>query len=364
VHRCFGVLLFFLPLSIESRPSHREIAEAWAPIIYKDIDPAFVQRETGFSPADHLVDLFFDGNVDLRDNSRNVFRLPNEKAKSFLSKASIYFSVIETQTHWYLNYILYHAIDLNIVSHSHDTENIWKVIRKKPDKKWGELEFFVTNAHGHPHVYGDTREAKIVDRRLNRNFLSRFLPVIDRHSEAHHTPFGAEYVLDPLGAKRFRLFVAAKTHAIYKFHSNAWRKGHGAGAVYLPRSCKEACRQEGRFLENPAREISYELKSWDEIYFNYLSSEHFVFTHRANLFLSASARNDLPTYLVPGWGETEARAIVFSAVSFKTPYRLADPARLHRYWLGSKTEICLNYVQNPYLQNDSRESRALVAVFD
>lgn len=363
MRRWCWVIFFSIPFSTSAKVSHFELAEAWAPIIYKDVSAAFVQTETGFSPVDHLVGLFFDENEDLRDNGINIFRISNEYAKSLLEKAPVYYSVIETRTHWYLNYILYHAIDLNIFSHTHDTENIWMVIRKSSDKKFGDLEFFVTNSHGYPKIYGDTNQAMIANMNFKKRFLQQFLPAIDQYSEDHHFAPGVEYVTDKKSTKRFRLFVAAKTHAIYKFDSEAWRNKRGSGAVYLPESCRQLCDSEGQFEENPANKVFYELKSWDEIYFKYSRSDLPVFTAKKNLFLPAPTNDVLPSYLIQGWRETEARALVFSAVRFKTKHSLADPAALHRHWIGEYADICRRYLDNPYLPPPKKEPKSLLSWF-
>ena len=67
----------------------------WAPVIYQDTDSS--------SPvADYLTRFDYDGNWRADDNWDNL-----QNANSFLG-ASVYYWVVETDSHWFVEYALFH----------------------------------------------------------------------------------------------------------------------------------------------------------------------------------------------------------------------------------------------------------------
>jgi hypothetical protein len=135
-----------------SAKSLEDVARQWAPVFYKDYAHEFTDPSTGFNPVDFPVDLFFDGTNDLRDNDENIFKLDQTQIKQQTSRPTIHYSVIESTTHYYITYIVYHAVDFKAFGHAHDLENVWTVVEKKksgPD----ELIAHITNVHGFPMIY-------------------------------------------------------------------------------------------------------------------------------------------------------------------------------------------------------------------
>lgn len=330
-------------------PSQVQLAEAWAPIIFHDTAAEFTQKETGFNPVDHIVGLFFDDNLDLRDNGVNIYRVNNKKAEELKQLSPIYYSVIETESHWYINYIIYHAVDLNIFPHTHDTENIWTIV-EKGQNFFGNLVMHVTNAHGYPMIYGPDVSEELEWRKRAGGGIGRyFLSWLDRFSKEHHEG-RPEYVLNKAGGRHILLFVSSKTHAVYKFSSAAWSQGKGSGYVYVPQSCGVECEHIGSDLANPSPRIPYVLVNWDELHSRFLNSND-VFTDRKNLNANLNQADFFPRFLAPGFGENEARALLFHASSFKTPYKLSDPAKVHYFLSGSSRGISFRYIYNPYLRN-------------
>lgn len=107
----------------------RRVAERWAPTIYQETR----------DKRDLLAAFDFDGDWDLSNNAAHVNSAP--------LAAVVYVSVLETATHWFLNYLPYHPVDSKSPSgHDHDTEHITMVVRKDGSDT-GRLEVVETRFH-------------------------------------------------------------------------------------------------------------------------------------------------------------------------------------------------------------------------
>lgn len=72
--------------------------------------------------------------------------------------AGIYYSVVETETHWFLGYYDFHSRDWTevfILQHENDFEGILVVIKKEPEP-WGEFLCLITESHGALLPYTDS----------------------------------------------------------------------------------------------------------------------------------------------------------------------------------------------------------------
>lgn len=316
--------------------NHQKVAEQWAPIYYKDFSPEFSSSLDRFNPIDHPVSLFFDGNQDIRDNAKNILRLTKQQKKMLIANTPVYFSVVESETHFYLNYVLYHAVDANVRIHAHDTENVFMIISKANN----ELEALITNAHGYPMIYSDDVARQVRWRsRFDHRAVYEINKKLDLYSEDHHgSGSPLEYVYE-IGSKRPKLFVSRKSHAIYRYSRYAWRQG----GIYFPRSCNN-CGAKSLWPNSQDRLFSYQLINWESFY-DSIENKKLVFDWGKEKEASL-----LPTYLLAGLGEEESKVNLFYSVHFKTPYSLADPARLHSYLDGQSGKISFRYIYNPYLK--------------
>lgn len=334
-----------------------EIASAWAPTIFHDEAREFTQMETGFNPVDTPVGFFFDGNKDVRDNGSSIFRLTTEQEEKAIEDLPIYFSLVETRTHYYLNYVVYHAIDTNRVGHVHDTENIFLILQKEENGP-GKLVAAITNAHGFPMIYSE--DPSLSKAWLARTHLSAekdFLPLIDRFSKNHHEMGEPEWISRG-DSQSLKVFVSSQSHAIYKFNTDAWLQQEMGGVAYYPKSCGDC---EARLVLQPlkgVREIrSYALVDLDQMLEKAFSARDEV----QEVFLAktkrAKLKNDIyrerlvPGYLAAGFEETEAKANLFFRTSLKTDYPLSDPISFHRFLAGDDGKnISTIYFYNPYLE--------------
>lgn len=323
--------------------SRDEVARAWAPSFYQDFSEEFTDPDTGFNPVDHPLSLFFDGNEDLRDNALHAFRLTQGQIVEALREIPVYYSVIETRTHFYLNYFTYHAVDMNPGGHAHDTENVWLIV-KKTKNPVGELVMVVTNAHGYPMFYSpNAKRTWRWESQLSFGLPAKVLPFLDRYS-GEHRKGPVHFVENQWSAKSLKLFVSTKSHAIYKLNEEAWRSGPSSGAVYVEESC-ESCFTEALQDNAPAPVYRYKLSRWEKKFFRSLKSSSVdqIFDH-------GSKQAGFPRYLVAGIGEARARVNLFIWTGFKTPFFLSDPARMHAFFEANSEGIDMDYLYNPYLR--------------
>ena len=118
------------------REPYRELAEYWAPKIVQDTDDSNHK-------ADYLTRFDYDGDYIGNNNWENLDYYP--------VPGWIYYAVIETETHWFIFYALFHPRDWNDIpdagagEHENDMEGVMLVIRKVG--KFGYLELMETRAH-------------------------------------------------------------------------------------------------------------------------------------------------------------------------------------------------------------------------
>ena len=121
--------------------SHFDLAEAYAPAWYQD-----THRDWW---ADMIVAFNFDGDYRGDNNWEHYMEYP--------PLAYIYYSLIETETHWFITYSDFHARDTADVCwgslcHENDMEGAMVVVRKTDDEL-GELEYVETIFHNDINSY-------------------------------------------------------------------------------------------------------------------------------------------------------------------------------------------------------------------
>ncbi|MEZ5344857.1 MAG: hypothetical protein R2681_04790 [Pyrinomonadaceae bacterium] len=124
------------------------LAEYYAP---------FIAQETWFNPkADHIVRFDFDDDWKADNNWENL-----EKGSS---QAYVYYTVMETGTHWFVIYNFFHARDYSDVCivgtcHENDNEGLILTVRKT-ESKFGKLEVMETLAHNNIYSYSNEKSIK------------------------------------------------------------------------------------------------------------------------------------------------------------------------------------------------------------
>jgi hypothetical protein len=116
----------------------------------------FIAQETWFQPrADYLARFDYDFNWKGDDNWENL-----EKGST---QAFVYYAVMETDTHWFINYNFFHPRDYSDVCvvgscHENDFEGLILSIRKDGSAH-GRLELLETLAHN--NIYSFSNEKSI-----------------------------------------------------------------------------------------------------------------------------------------------------------------------------------------------------------
>ncbi|MBL7254065.1 hypothetical protein [Paractinoplanes lichenicola] len=130
----------------QAAPSRAELALRWAPIHYQDVDSTGTHALGGKS--DFITRYDFDGNLNGRDNWDNA---------GSNTSAAVYYSVLETSTHYYLTYFFFHPRDwidhpFFETEHENDGEGVLEVVQKD-GSTYGTLKGAVTVAHSDFYSY-------------------------------------------------------------------------------------------------------------------------------------------------------------------------------------------------------------------
>jgi hypothetical protein len=107
---------------------HRALAEAYAPVIYQQIELARL---------DTFTDVYFDGNTNPNDNL---------EASRGANRGSLYWALTESNTHFFVTYLVYYAgRQLNDEAIAeHDMMGIQVIVEKTVSDPLGRLEAFTT----------------------------------------------------------------------------------------------------------------------------------------------------------------------------------------------------------------------------
>jgi MYXO-CTERM domain-containing protein len=134
--------------------TREEIAKKHAPVFHQEV-------------RDEVRDLYaaydFDGNWAGDDNKQNVECVKDASKCAGLACASgacklvgtVYFTVIETATHWFVQYLPYHPLDTKQTNgHEHDTESVLAVVAKD-GSEGGKLLAIETRFHSEWFTYAE-----------------------------------------------------------------------------------------------------------------------------------------------------------------------------------------------------------------
>ncbi len=175
----------------------KDLALHWAPAIYQDTDSSYYV-------GDYLTHFNFDGDYEGKNNWENL------EGKTTVP-AYVYYAVTETETHWFLNYSVFHPRDWHewnpLDMHENDLEGVSLAIKKGPG--FGQLVAMETLAHDVFYQYG------------NHAGISSGIEELDgpvTFVEGSHP----------------RVFSEAKGHGLYGCGRECDSAPSGDGIVYLP----------------------------------------------------------------------------------------------------------------------------------
>jgi hypothetical protein len=123
------------------------LALRWAPIHHQDVDTTGGHSIGG--AADFVTRVDFDGDWDARNNW--------EHAPAYPLAAYVYFSVVQTRTHWFLTYMFFHARDWTNrpffdSEHENDAEGALLIV-ERDGSRYGVLRAAITVAHANFFAY-------------------------------------------------------------------------------------------------------------------------------------------------------------------------------------------------------------------
>jgi hypothetical protein len=144
-----SALMLTAPMFVGTTPARADVGNAdlayrWAPIHYQDTSSAYY-------PADYLAPVDYDGDWNTLNNWEDL------DANTAGLVGTVYYSVVETSTDWYIVYGFFHARDwkdypVNIFSHENDMEGLLEVVHKD-GSTYGTLNAMVTLAHDNLYSY-------------------------------------------------------------------------------------------------------------------------------------------------------------------------------------------------------------------
>lgn len=193
----------FPPESRRGDP-YRALAEHYAP---------FLAQETWFEPkADYPCRFDFDGDWHGDNNWENL--------EQGSSQAFVYYAAMETETHWFLTYNIFHARDYSdrcVVGtcHENDNEGIILTIRKD-GSPFGRLQVMETLAHN--NVYSMT-----ADRRIGRG-AHDIDGSIEFYQESHPAVF--------IESGGHGIYGTLSPHSRYSLARDEFREGTGVTFIY------------------------------------------------------------------------------------------------------------------------------------
>ncbi|PZG02512.1 hypothetical protein [Micromonospora deserti] len=137
------------PVPAGAAVSRSQLALRWAPIHYQDVDATGTHALGGRS--DYIARIDFDGDL----NGRNNWDRAGQTGTSLA--AHVYYSVVETSTHWYITYLFFHPRDwadhpFFETEHENDGEGVLFAI-ERDGSTYGVLRAAVTVAHSDFYSY-------------------------------------------------------------------------------------------------------------------------------------------------------------------------------------------------------------------
>lgn len=122
--------------------SYADLAAHWAPQIYQDVNADLDVR------ADFITNFNYDGDYLALNNWDNL--------SNYNEKGYAYYKVSETNTHYFIEYDLFHARDdaytRPLDAHENDLEGLFLVI-KKDGSSYGSFQLMETMAHNQWYDY-------------------------------------------------------------------------------------------------------------------------------------------------------------------------------------------------------------------
>ncbi|MGH9934795.1 MAG: hypothetical protein ACREAM_01035 [Blastocatellia bacterium] len=155
--------------TVNRREFYRKLAYFHAPILFQDTEVRGQSQDEGNDASadqpiqrrgDFIARFDFDGDWNGLNNWANFAkRPPADKNRDTMARAFMYYSVVETETHYFINYCAFHAQDreprcTDVECHENDLEGGLHVVRKGPENSgMGVLWMMMYLAHDNWFTY-------------------------------------------------------------------------------------------------------------------------------------------------------------------------------------------------------------------
>lgn len=297
-----GVAVAVTPAA--AAPTDAALAQRWAPIHYQDTDSSDYD-------ADYLSAVDFDADWDAKNNW--------ERQDDDLSRmiGTVYYSVVETSTHWHIVYGFYHPRDwedfpdpFSLYTHENDMEGALLTVRRN-GSEYGVLESMVTVAH--------------------TDFYS-YTPAGSPYTNGRENIDGTIVMQSHGGFSRPTTFQEAKGHGIYRWNGS----DPGDAVVYYPTGTGEVpSGGNDRF-------VGYRLVD------TFVSNG--LWAHRTSALTFASwgtfrGDNGKDNAANAAWGWDDGN----DGSDLQRGLLATDPAKLVSIYFGNEGSFSLTYVRNGYI---------------
>lgn len=153
------LVAFALLPSVASAGSRDSLAQHWAPVYYQETNDPVKDLYTAFDFDDNWNGDDQQENMECWNDSTKCNTADNPNSMCAGQKcplvATTYYTVIETDTHWFIQYMPYHPLDYKATNgHENDTESILMVV-EKDGSQFGKLQFMETRFHIYWYQYSN-----------------------------------------------------------------------------------------------------------------------------------------------------------------------------------------------------------------
>ena len=307
---------------------YRPLAEHYAP---------YVAQETWFEPKyDYLARFDLDGDFRGDNNWEN--------AAAGSSQAYVYYTVMETETHWFAIYNFFHARDYSdkcVIGTCHENDNEGLVLTiEKDGSRFGRLRAMETLAHNnvYSHVLGD-------DIRAGAHNIDG---PIDLHDGSHPMIF--------IEAGGHGVLGATNSHSYFDAETGDFKSGSGLTYVYKGKAERPKHPND--------RDVGYELlPMWEhwwlraqgpakaegmfDAYYSYRPVGNRPVPRYAEIAGSFLGRAESQNKAKPFWGWHDNRTR--KAGLLATGQWALDPAYSAQVDLSFPEDFSVDYIYNPYL---------------
>jgi hypothetical protein len=193
----------FGPLGISLDP-YRDLAEHYAPLL---------AQETWFDPkADYPTRFDYDGDWDGSNNWDSL--------EEGTSQAYVYYTAMETPTHWFLVYNVFHPRDYSdkcVAGSCHENDNEGLILAiAKDGSQYGRLQVMETLAHN--NIYSYTADSRI------RGGVHSINGPIELYQESHPVVF--------IESGGHGIYGSRSSHSRYDLEKDEFSAGTGATFIY------------------------------------------------------------------------------------------------------------------------------------